>query len=54
MSNQPTDKQRQVIKNRGDIQERKRKHYLREMINAVAYNTKAGCQPQMLPKEFAP
>ncbi len=57
MSNYPTnltDKQWQVIKNIVETKERKRKHSLREMINAMMYITKTGCQWRMLPKEFAP
>ncbi|MDR0941151.1 MAG: IS5 family transposase [Bacteroidales bacterium] len=57
MSNYPTnltDKQWQVIKNIVETKERKRKHSLREMINALLYITKTGCQWRMLPKEFAP
>lgn len=55
MSNYPTnltDKQWQVIKNIVEIKERKRKHSLREMINAIMYITKTGCQWRMLSKEF--
>ena len=57
MSNYPTnltDKQWQVIKNIVAIKERKRKHSLREIINALMYITKTGCQWRMLPHEFAP
>jgi putative transposase len=57
MSSYPTkltDKQWQVIKNKVEIKERKRKHSLREMINGIMYITKTGCQWRMLPKEFAP
>ena len=57
MSDYPTnltDKQCQVIKNIVEIKERKRKHSLREMINAMLYITKTGCQWRMLPKDFAP
>lgn len=47
MSNYPTnltDKQWQVIKNIVETQERKRKHPLQEMINAMIHITKAGWQ----------
>lgn len=47
MSNYPTnltDKQWQVIKNIVETQERKRKHPLREMINAITHITKTGWQ----------
>ena len=57
MSDYPTnltDKQWQVIKNSIEMKERKRKHSLREMINAILYITKSGCQWRMLPKEFGP
>jgi putative transposase len=57
MSNYPTsltDKQWQVIKNSIETKERKRKHSLREMINAMLYITKSGCQWRMLPKDFGP
>ena len=57
MSSYPTnltDKQWQVIKNIVETKERKRKHSLREMINAMMYITKTGCQWRMLPKEFGP
>lgn len=57
MSSYPTnltDKQWQVIKNTVETRERKRKHSLREMINAMMYITKTGCQWRMLPKEFGP
>lgn len=47
-----TDKQWQVIKNIVEVKERKRKHSLREMINAIMYITKTGCQWRMLSKEF--
>ncbi len=57
MSSYPTnltDKQWQVIENIVETKERKRKHSLREMINALMYLTKTGCQWRMLPKEFGP
>ncbi len=57
MSNYPTnltDKQRQVIKKIVATKERKRKHSLREIINALMYITKTGCQWRILPNEFAP
>ncbi len=38
-----TDKQWQVIQNIVETKERKRKHSLREMINAMMYITNTGC-----------
>lgn len=38
------DKQWQVIKNIVETKERKRKHPLREMINAISHITKTGWQ----------
>jgi len=49
-----TDKQWQVIKNMLEIKEKKRKHFLRDIINAMMYLTKTGCQWRMLPKDFDP
>ena len=49
-----TDKQWKVIQNVLVTKERKRKHSLRQMIDAMLYLTKTGCQWRMLPKEFAP
>ena len=49
-----TDKQWKVIKNVLETKERKRKHTLREMINAILYLTKTGCQWRMLPTNFGP
>ncbi|MCS3112282.1 IS5 family transposase [Bacteroides fragilis] len=37
-----------------ETKERKRKHTLREMINAILYLTKTGCQWRMLPTNFGP
>ena len=57
MSKYPTnlsDKQWQVIKNIVEPNERKRKHTIRDIINAIMYITKSGCQWRMLPSEFAP
>jgi putative transposase len=57
MSNYPTnltDKQWQVIKNKVETRQRKRKKSLREIINAIMYLTKTGCQWRMLPKDFGP
>jgi putative transposase len=34
--------------------ERKRKHKLRDILNAIFYLLKTGCQWRMLPKDFAP
>lgn len=49
-----TDKQWQIIKNIIEPQKRKRKHFLRDIMNAILYTLKTGCQWRMLPKEFAP
>ena len=57
MSNYPTnltEKQWQVIKNIVEPQERRRKTPIREIINAVFYLCKSGCQWRMLPRDFAP
>lgn len=47
-----TDAQWQVIKNFVPDVQRKRKHDLRNIFNAVFYMLKTGCQWRMLPKEF--
>jgi transposase len=47
-----TDAQWQVIKNFIADVERKRKHDLRNIFNAIFYILKTGCQWRMLPKEF--
>ena len=47
-----TDKHWQVIQNIVENKERKRKHSLRKMINAMMYITKTGCQWRMLPTEL--
>ena len=49
-----TDKQWQVIKKFINAQERKRKHHLRDIVNAILYINKTGCQWRMLPSHFAP
>ena len=49
-----TEKQWQVIKNIVEPQERSRKHFLREILNAIFYVNKSGCQWRMLPSDFAP
>lgn len=48
-----TDNQWQVIKEIVD-DERKRRHKMRDIVNAILYVTKSGCQWRMLPKDFAP
>jgi putative transposase len=48
-----TDNQWQVIKEIVD-DERKRKHNMRDIVNAILYVTKSGCQWRVLPKDFAP
>src|SRR5215469_9703282 len=47
-----TDKRWQFIKKTLNIQERKRKHDLREIWNAIFYLVKTGCQWRMLPNDF--
>ena len=57
MTHYPTDlteKQWQVIKNILEPQARKRKHSLREIMYAILYINKTGCQWRMLPSDFAP
>jgi putative transposase len=49
-----TDKQWQVIEKIINTQERKRKHSLRNIMNAILYLLKTGCQWRMIPKDFAP
>lgn len=48
-----SDKQWQIIENILD-NKRKRKHNLRNILNAILYLVKTGCQWRMLPKDFAP
>ncbi|MBK9732271.1 MAG: transposase [Chitinophagaceae bacterium] len=50
---QLTDAQWQIIKKFFDC-ERKRKHELKDIWNAIFYVVKTGCQWRMLPVEFAP
>ena len=47
-----TDKQWQVMEKYLDSQNRKRKHSLREIFNALLYLLKTGCQWRMLPLDF--
>ena len=49
-----TDKQWQVTENILDPQHRKRKYPLRDIMNAIMYILKTGCQWRMLPKDFPP
>ena len=49
-----TDKQWQVIEKIINPQERRRKHSLRNIMNAILYLLKTGCQWRMIPKNFAP
>jgi transposase len=56
MKNYPTDlsdNQWQFIKNTLQLAERKRKHNLRSIWNAIHYLVKTGCQWRMLPLNFA-
>ena len=49
-----TDKQWQVIEKIINPQERQRKHQLRDIMDAILYINKTGCQWRMLPSHFAP
>ncbi len=49
-----TDKQWQVIKEIINPQERKRKHDLKNIMDAILYINKTGCQWRLLPSDFAP
>ena len=49
-----TEKQCQVIEKIVDSKKRKRKHSLREIMNAIFYLLKTVCQWRMLPGNFAP
>jgi putative transposase len=56
MTNYPTnvsDSQWQIIAKNLDT-ERSRKYELREVVNAILYVVKTGCQWRMLPGDFAP
>ena len=44
----------EVIEKIINTQERKRKHSLRNIMNAILYLLKTGCQWRMIPKDFAP
>ncbi|MEM0999418.1 MAG: IS5 family transposase [Bacteroidota bacterium] len=48
-----TDSQWKVIQKFFDVK-RKRKHPLRQILNAILYLVKSGCQWRMLPANFAP
>ena len=49
-----TDKQWQVTENILGPQHRKREYPLRDIMNAIMYILKTGCQWRMLPKDFPP
>ena len=49
-----TDKQWQISEKILDPQNRKRKYSLRDIMNAIMYLVKTGCQWRMLPKDFPP
>jgi putative transposase len=49
-----TEKQWQVIEKIVDSKKRKRKHSLRNIMNAIFYLLNTGCQWRMLPNDFAP
>ena len=57
MTRYPTDlteKQWQVMQNILEPQAKNRKHSLKEIMNAILYINKTGCQWRMLPSDFAP
>ncbi|MDR2066187.1 MAG: transposase [Prevotellaceae bacterium] len=47
-----TEKQYEVIKNFLETKIRKRKHSLKEIINAMFYLVKTGCQWRLFPNDF--
>ncbi|MDR2064577.1 MAG: transposase [Prevotellaceae bacterium] len=47
-----TEKQYEVIKNFLEIKIGRRKHSLKEIINAMFYPVKTGCQWRLLPNDF--
>ena len=49
-----TDKQWQVTEKILNPQQRKRKYPLRDIMNAILYLVKTGCQWRMLPRDFPP
>ena len=49
-----TEKQWQILEKIVDPTNRKRKNPLREVMNAMLYLIKTGCQWRMLPKDFPP
>lgn len=49
-----TDKQWQITEKILDPNHRKRKYSLRDIMNAIMYLVKTGCQWRMLPKDFPP
>ena len=49
-----TDEQWQVIEKIISPKARKRKHSLRNIMNAILYLLKTGCQWRMIPKDSAP
>ena len=49
-----TDKQWQVTENILDPQHRKRKYSLKDIMDAIMYIVKTGCQWRMLPRDFPP
>ncbi len=48
-----SNSQWQIISKYLDV-DRSRKYDLREIVNAILYVVKTGCQWRMLPKDFAP
>ena len=49
-----TEKQWQILEKIVDPTNRKRKNHLRDIMNAMLYLIKTGCQWRMLPKDFPP
>ena len=49
-----TEKQWQFIEKVVECQKRKRKHELRDIMNAIIYLVNTGCQWRILPNDFAP
>jgi putative transposase len=51
-----TDSQWELIKDHFSVGHygNRRKHPVREMVNAILYVIKSGCQWRMLPKDFPP
>ncbi|NKB23433.1 MAG: transposase [Kiritimatiellae bacterium] len=44
----------EVLRERSDPRGARRKHDIRQIVNAIFYRVKTGCQSRMLPQEFPP